>query len=228
MMTARLVSATPVAIALLLAIPAFAQIPRLSDGKSDLGGDGVWQPKQVTDMAAAAPSEIPFRPDAKNQFEANHARKQSETDLRCLPPGVPRLILAGRPFQIVQTANRILFIYEGGAHVWRQVWMDGRPHPQDPNPDWLGHSTGHWEGGTLVVDTVGFNDRTWLDDAGHPHTDQLHVIEKYTRTARSAMNYEVTIEDPGAYTRAWNSTSTILFRPGERLEEDICLDKLSN
>ena len=108
--------------------------------------------------------------------------KQSEMDLRCLPPGVPRIMLKARPFEIVQTPNRILFVYEGGGHVWRQIWMDGRAHPKDPNPNWLGHSIGHWEGDTLVVDSVGFNDQTWLDDAGHPHTEQLHVIEKYTRT----------------------------------------------
>jgi len=144
-----------------------------------------------------------------------------------LPPGVPRIMLMARPFAIAQTSNRILIMYEGGAHVWRQVWMDGRAHPKDPNPNWLGHSIGHWEGNTLVVDTVGFNDRTWLDDAGHPHTEQLHVIEKYSRTDPLTMKYDVVIDDPSAYTQSWAFSSSLSFHRGEKLAEDICLDKLS-
>jgi hypothetical protein len=186
---------------------------------------GIWLPNHVTSIA---PGETaPFQPWAKAKFQDN-AGKQSETDQRCLPPGVPRINFLARPFEIVQTANRILFMYEGAGHVWRQIWMDGRAHPNDPNPDWLGHSIGHWDGDTLVVDTVGFNDRTWLDDAGHPHTEQLHVIEKYSRLSTIKMKYEVTIDDPGAYTQPWTATSTLNFRSGEKLAEDICLDKIPN
>ena len=211
-------------VAALLALPALAQVPRLPDGKPDLGGDGVWLPQQVEDVASNA--DVPFQPAAKLKFQSNKAQNRSETDLRCLPPGVPRITFTARPFEIVRTPTRILFVYEGSAHVWRQVWMDGRGHPADVNPDWLGHSIGRWEGDRLVVDSVGFNDRTWLDDAGHPHTDQLHVIEKYTRTGPLAMKYEVLIDDPGAYIRSWTSGSSLSFRPGEKLKEDICLDKL--
>jgi hypothetical protein len=211
--------------AALVVLNAQGQVPHRSDGKPDLGGDGVWLPPHVADLASK--SDVPFQPRAKLKFQENHAVKQSEMDLRCLPPGVPRIMLQARPFEIVQTPNRILFVYEGGAHVWRQVWMDGRSHPKDPNPNWLGHSIGRWEGDTLVVDSVGFNDRTWLDDAGHPHTERLHVIEKYTRVDPSTMKYEVTIDDPGAYTQSWTSSSSLAFRPGGKLEEDICLDKVS-
>ncbi len=195
----------------------------------DLGTDGVWLPHPVADLASKAPSgtPVPFLPWARLKFQENHARPQNDLDLRCLPPGVPRIMLMARPFEIVQTPNRILFVYEGGAHVWRQVWMDGRAHSKDPNPNWLGHSIGHWEGDTLVVDSVGFNDRTWLDDAGHPHTEQLHVIEKYRRTDPLTMKYDVDIDDPGAYTEPWTSSSSLSFRPGEKLAEDICLDKIS-
>jgi hypothetical protein len=195
------------------------------DGLSDLGGDGVWLPARVPDLALKA--DIPFRPDAKLKFQENNTAPQNDLDLRCLPPGVPRIMLMARPFAIVQTPNRILIMYEGGAHVWRQVWMDGRAHPKDPNPNWLGHSIGHWEGNTLVVDSVGFNDRTWLDDAGHPHTEQLHVIEKFSRTDSQTMKYGVVIDDPGAYTRSWTFSSSLAFRGGEKLAEDICLDKIS-
>jgi hypothetical protein len=204
-------------LALFAVISASAQI-------HDLGSGGIWLPAHLANLASKP--EVPFQPWAKLKFQQNHAMKQSEADLRCLPPGVPRIMLTPRPFEIVQTPNRIVFVYEGGAHVWRQVWMDGRPHPQDPNPNWLGHSIGHWEGKTLVVDSIGFNDVTWLDDAGHPHTEQLHVIEKYTRTNPLTMKYEVLIDDPGAYTQTWGSSSSLSFRPGEKLAEDICLDKI--
>jgi hypothetical protein len=188
-------------------ISAQAQVP-------DLAGDGVWFPRPMPDLA----------PNPK--FQKNHATKQSDPAACCLPPGVPRIMLMARAFEIVQTPKRIMFVFEGGAHVWRQVWMDGRPHPKDPNPNWLGHSIGHWDGATLVVDSIGFNDQTWLDDAGHPHTEQLHVIERFTRTGPQTMKYEVSIDDPGAYTQTWTSSSSFSFHPGEKLEEDICLDKI--
>ena len=134
------------------------------------------------------------------------------------------MMFTAEPFEIVQEPKRIIFVHEGGAHVWRFVWMDGRPHPKDPNPSWMGDSIGRWEGNTLVVDAIGFNDKTWLDAAGHPHTEQLHVIERYTRTSPLAMKYEVTIEDPGAYSAPWSNSTTISFRPGESLQEFICLE----
>jgi len=209
----------------LILLAALAVLHAQGQVHPDLGADGVWLPRPVADLALNA--NVPFQDWARLKFQENHAKKQNDLDVRCLPPGIPRINVMARPFAIVETPSRILFVYEGGGHVWRQVWMDGRAHPKDPNPNWLGHSIGHWEGDALVVDSVGFNDRTWLDDAGHPHTEQLHVIEKYTRTSPLTMKYEVTIDDPGAYTRPWTSSSSLSFRPGERLAEDICLDKIS-
>jgi len=211
--------------AALVVMQAHAQAPRLPDGHPDLGGDGVWLPAHLADLGSNV--NVPFQGWARAKFQANQATPQNELDLRCLPPGVPRIMLMARPLEIVQTPERILFVYEGGAHVFRQVWMDGRAHPKDPNPDWLGHSIGHWEGDTLVVDSVGFNDKTWLDDAGHPHTERLHVIERYTRTDALTMKYDVVIDDRGAYVRTWTSGNTLSFRSGEKLAEDICLDKIS-
>jgi hypothetical protein len=186
---------------------------------------GVWVPHATPDIASKA--EVPLTPAAKAKFLENNAAKQSETDLRCLPPGVPRIMFTARAFQIVETRSRIMFLYEGGGHVWRQIWMDGRAHPNDPNPDWLGHSIGHWDGKTLVVDTIGFNDRTWLDDAGHPHTEQLHVIERLTRSGRATIAYDVTIDDPGAYTRPWTVSGRLSLEPNGRMAEDICLDRIA-
>ena len=182
--------------------------------------DGVWLPRHIADLGAGI--AVPFQPWAKAKFEANHVLKQNELDLRCLPPGLPRINLMSRPFEIVQTPERILFIYEGGAHVWRQVWMDGRPHPKDPNPDWLGDSIGHWEQNTLVVDSVGFNDRTWLDDAGHPHTEQLHVVERYRRPNFGTLDLEVTVEDPGAYTRPFTISGKFSLLVGKEIRERSC------
>ncbi len=206
-------------------VGVFAAALGMAQAPPDLGSGGVWMPQSLADIAGKI--DPPFLPWAKQRFLENQASKQNDTASRCLPPGVPRIMFQARPFEIVQTENRILFVYEGGAHVWRQVWMDGRAHPKDPNPNWLGHSTGKWDAETLVVDSVGFNDKTWLDDAGHPHTKQLHVTERLTRTSQAKMMYEVTIDDPGAYARAWMASSTLSFKKGGRLAEDICLDKLS-
>jgi hypothetical protein len=202
----------------LIAVAALGQEP----ARQYISADGVWMPRHISDIAPRR--GVPFLPWAKEKFQQNSA-KQNETDARCLPPGVPRIMLMARPFEMVQTTTRILLLYEGAGHVWRQVWMDGRPHPQDPNPDWLGHSVGHWDGDTLIVDTVGFNDKTWLDDAGHPHTEQLHVIETFTKRGAASMNYDVVIDDPGAYTKPWTTSSSFEFHPHEKLAEDICLDK---
>lgn len=210
-------------LAALTMISLQGQVPRLADGHPDLGRSGVWLPRLLADIGLNR--DIPFLPWARMKFQENKAAKENDPDSRCLPPGVPRISFQASPFEIVQSSNRITFLYEGGAHVWRQVWMDGRAHPRDPNPDWLGHSIGHWEADTLVVDSVGFNDKTWLDDAGHPHSEQLHVIERYTPSSPLTMTYQVLIDDPGAYARSWTAASILSFRPGGRLDEDICLDK---
>ena len=116
------------------------------------------------------------------------------------------------PMEIIQLPEqkRIVMMFEGATHVWREIYMDGRPHPKgdELNPTYLGHSVGHWEGDTLVVDVVGFNESTWMDYFGHPHTDMLHVVEKFSRPNKNTLHYEATFDDPGAYTKPftvrWN------------------------
>jgi hypothetical protein len=207
-------------------LTAFAAepIPRLADGKPDLGGNGVWFPRGLVDMASDGDSKIdvPFLPWAKAKLEENRGHLQNDAVSRCLPEGVPRIAYTPHAFEIVQLPNRIVFVYEGGTHIWRTVWMDGRAHPKDPNPTWMGDAIGHWEGDSLIVDSVGFNDKTWLDEAGHPHTERLHVIERYTRTGALTMKYDVVIDDPGAYTQSWTSSTRIPFRPGGKLAEYVC------
>jgi hypothetical protein len=112
-------------------------------------------------------------------------------------------------------------VYEGGAHVWRQIFTDGRPHPKDPNPSWLGDSIGHWEDDTLVIDTIAQNGLTWIDAAGIPASDQLHVAERIRRPDLGHLEIEHIIEDPKTFTRPWKFTTHPQMLSGE-LMEYIC------
>jgi hypothetical protein len=146
-----------------------------------------------------------------------------------MPPGVPRIDMstpdAPHPFKIVQTPKLVLLLYETSANsTFRQVFLDGRPLPRDPQPAWLGYSVGHWEGSTLVVDTIGFNGRTWLDYVGHPASDQLHVVERFSRPAYGTLHYEATMEDPKYYTQPWTTRFDVKWRPGWELQEYVCLE----
>jgi hypothetical protein len=144
----------------------------------------------------------------------------------CFPPGVPRIYLQPFPLEIIQTPGRVLIIYEF-SHYIRQIWTDGRKHNTDLGATWMGDSIGTWEGDTLVVDTVGFNDKTWLDRGGHPHSDQLHVTERIRRTDPKTLQVAVTMEDPKAYTKPWGGTMTLGLRPTWNISEMICEDNVN-
>jgi hypothetical protein len=122
----------------------------------------------------------------------------------------------------VQTKTHLFFLFEGNIHSYRQIFLDGRPHPKDPDPTWYGHSVGRFEGDTLVIDTVGFNDKFWFDFAGHPHTEKLHTIERYRRPSFGKLTYEVTIDDPGAYTRPFTLYGDHTYEIDNELIEYIC------
>ena len=144
-------------------------------------------------------SQASGAPDRKFIYDINDALKPGETlpiqpwalkvtlerlskddpEALCLPAGVPRQ--APYPWRILQTPTHMFFLFEGNIHSYRQIFMDGRTHPADLDPTWYGHSIGRFEGDTLVIDTVGFNDKFWFDFAGHPHTEKLHTIERYRR-----------------------------------------------
>ncbi len=193
-------------------------VPRLADGHPDLSG--VWQGGgPVGDIAQGlAPGEtIPILPAAKALMDKRDSRNDPEAN--CLPTGIPRI--APYPWRIVQTPTHIFFLFEGNIHSYRQIFMNGK-HPEDPDPTWYGHSIGSWDGDTLVVDTVGFNDKFWFDFKGHPHTEQLHTIERYTRKDLGTLENKVTIIDPGDYSRPFTLTFTARLRPHEELMEYIC------
>ena len=143
----------------------------------------------------------------------------------CMPDIVPRA--TPFPFRFVQDFTHIppthmFIVQEGNIHSFRQIFMDGRKHPDDLAPSWYGHSIGHFEKDTLVIDTVGYNDKAWFDDAGHPHTEQLHTIERWTRLDAGRLENKVTIDDPGAYSRPWEVTFMATTTPGDEILEYIC------
>jgi len=171
--------------------------------------------------------QVPFQPWAAAIYDYN-SKNDSKYDPEgyCLPPGGPRLMATPYPMEIIQLPEqkRILMVFEGATHIWREIYMDGRPHPEGDalNPTYLGHSVGHWEGDTLVVDIVGFNEETWIDYYGHPHTDMLHVVEKYSRPNKNTLRYEATFDDPGAYTKPWTVAWNISWNSTGELTEYIC------
>ena len=148
-----------------------------------------------------------------------------DPEANCLPTGVPRI--APYPWRIVQSppfgkAEVLYFLFEGNIHSFRQIFMDGREHPEDPDPTWYGHSVGHWEGDTLVIDTVGYNEGFWMDREGRPHTNQLHTLEKLTRTNFTTLRYELTVDDPGAYTAQWSGATNLQWEKDTELFEYVC------
>lgn len=223
---------------------AASKIPRASDGKPDLtgvwqGGSnriGTWEEAnggggtnattgQVTPFAVrGAPEKAPYQPwAAEKVLESFNRRGIDDPMARCLSPGVPRTTTMGLfPMQIVQTPKTIVMLFEV-FHVFRVIQIDAK-HPDDLEASFMGDSVGHWEGDTLVVDAIGFNDKTWLAGTGTFHSDKLHVVEKFTRMDQNTIAYEVTMEDPAVLTKPWVQHSTIMLRPGTRLREYECAE----
>jgi hypothetical protein len=194
--------------------------PRTTAGKPDLSG--VWGPDRnfIYDITSALkPGEtLPLQPWAADLAKSRMSKDDPEAN--CLPTGVPRI--APYPWKIVQTPTLLVFLFEGNIHSYRQIFLDGRAHPKDPDPAWYGDSIGRWEGDTLVVDTIGFNDRFWFDFAGHPHTDKLHIVERYRRPDLGHLEEEVTIDDPGAYTKPFTMYGHFPLQKGAEIMEYIC------
>jgi hypothetical protein len=164
----------------------------------------------------------PMRPAAVELFRQNVAFKARSSSARCLPQGLPRTdINSYAPFKIIQTPGVIAVMYEVD-NTHRQIYTDGRPLPVDPQPTWGGYSVGKWEGDTLVVDAAGFNEETWLDSGGHPHSDALRVHERFTRRDFGHMDLSVTIDDPKMYTQPFTLSVTELLLPDSDILESVC------
>jgi hypothetical protein len=178
------------------------------------------------EQAHLKPGDIPLLPEARKLMESR--RPEDDPHAYCMPTGPVRA--TPYPFRFIQNtthkAPRFMFIIlEASNRSYRQIFMDGRKHPADPDPTWFGHSIGWWEKDTLVIDSVGFNDKWWFDRRGHPHTEQLHLIERWTRVNFSTLDREITIDDPGAYSRPWTTKFTAKLQPPEQeLMEYICIE----
>ena len=226
-----------------LAAPA----PRMADGKPDL--TGVWHINN-SPQTELTPSVVPgeqvrlagqpggpgysgniLRDVKGGNIETPLATKvrtarladgtRPDPTLFCLPWGIPVNNLVVEVVKFVQAPKEIVAIYEVD-NSYRQIYLDGRPLPQDPNPSWLGYSTGHWDGDTLVVETEGFNDRTWLDMSGHSHGEKLHLTERYHRRDYGHMDVEMTFNDPEFYTKPFSIKFTHALTPDSDILEAYC------
>jgi hypothetical protein len=166
--------------------------------------------------------DVPYQPWAKALYAERQANdSRDDPTAKCIVGGVPRSDFVGYPFKILQVPGMVVILYEA-VHAYRQIFTDGRDLPKSPNPAWFGYSIGRWEGDSFVVETTGFNDNVWLDNAGHPATENLRVTERFTRTDFGRMLLQVTIDDPKAYTKPWSTTQSLAFQADTELLEYIC------
>lgn len=170
-------------------------------------------------------AQTPYQEWAKALYDYRR-NNEFEPHTRCKPSGGSRQFVTPYGTEIVEMpeAKRILIFDIGGPHTFRIIYVDGSTHPKDLVPSYYGDSRGHWEGDTLVVETTGFNEGFWMDRAGSPHTEKLRFQEKFTRTDYNTLRYEVTVDDPGAYTGTWSNTFQMRWNAGQELFEYVCQD----
>jgi hypothetical protein len=207
-----------------------APTPRTPDGKPDLSG--TWESQGYFGNLGKdlKPGELLMQPWAEAQVRDNQTNlHKNDPMVACMPPGVPRVDLGGsrgmpHPMKIVQTPALVVLLYETSTNqTFRQVFLDGRPLPKDPQPSWLGYSIGHWEGDTLVVEASGFNGRAWIDTgSGHPITDAGRVTERFTRRDFGHMDIDITIDDAKAYVKPWRAKIPSNLLPDSDLIETFC------
>lgn len=194
--------------------------PRAPDGKPDLSG--FWKgPLIIGGMFKDAGGPL-FTPAGGAAYKYNLTQSVNPEAL-CLFAGIPRASISGVPFEIVQNSNRVAFLYELMT-TFRSIPLDGREHPKDIEPSFFGNGIGRWEGDTLVIDSVGFKDTlSWIDDDAHPHSDAMHVVERWSRPDADHLAHEVTVEDPKFYTKAWTFKRVFTaMPPGDELYEFAC------
>ena len=195
--------------------PPSGPAPRTADGKPDL--TGVWWSPRTVD-----PGKPEFLPSAVEVArKRNEDNRKDSPQARCLPSPVTRI---GPLYEFVQTKNYLVMISDDDSPGFHQIYLDGRAHPKEPDPLWYGDSIGHWEGDTLVVDRVNFEEQVWLDLDAHPHSDKLHVIERYRRVDLGHLETEVTVEDPGVLAKPWTMKRVSELAPGEEIREFMCAE----
>ena len=223
-----------------------APAPRASNGKPDLSG--IWQPEAspipelmrllpgganglgediptkyfINVLADFKPGEEPLRTRPSAPLTLT-AFKKDDPGIHCLPTGVPMVDTVPVPFKLVQTPGLLLMLSEADT-TFRQIFTDGRKHPEGPQPSWLGSSVGRWEGDSLVVETIGLNDRSWLDAVGHKHSDALRVTERFHRRDFGHLDLQLTLDDPKIFTRPITVKFTELLLPDTDLIESFCTE----
>lgn len=189
--------------------------PRTPEGKVDFSG--VWDPG----FSFATLGQVPLQPWADTIYKERRASlSKDDPEARCLPAGVPRI--SPFPQKFVQTPKLVVILDEGNVHSYRQFFLDGRGHPPDLEPLWMGDSIARWDGDTLVVDSIGFNDKTWLNGQGVPHSDALHVVERYTRPDFGHLQVEITLEDSKAFTKSHTFTRAYTLLTDWEIHEYVC------
>jgi hypothetical protein len=198
---------------------------------------GVWYPSSMntfnfiwTDPQGQRLNILPLTPWGEEKLKGNHpiggeytALTSNDPNFSCLPPGVPNIYTHAYPVEFLQVPGRTIMFFEYG-HFVRQIFTDGREHVKDANPTWMGDSTGKWEGDTLVIDSTGFNDKTWLDVTGHPHSEALHIVERMRRADHDTLTIDITIDDPQAYTKPLKTQRKYILKPDWNIMEYICED----
>lgn len=206
----------------------FGPAPRNADGRVVLGGatpdiKGVWTPRFSIFDPVAPVDVVPFKPWAKALYDERQLH-ELEPHARCKASGGSRQFLTPYGVEFVEIpALQKLYIFDiGGPHTYRIVYMDGSSHPANPEPSNYGHSIGWWEGDTLVIDSVGFNEDFWFGRRGLPHTDQLHIIERFNRYNSDRIDYKITVDDPGAYTAPYTGGFNLGWQEDQELFEYVC------
>jgi hypothetical protein len=199
-----------------------APAPRTPDGKPDLSG--LWQAEVNPyrfDLIQDLEDEAIFRPAAEAIFlERVRDFRRDDPVTNCLPGGPSDMLSA--MYRVIQSPTLVALLYDNGTGRYRQIYIDGRKLPQDPNPTWLGYSVGRWEGDTLVVESTGFNNRTWLDRAGHPHSESLRVMERFRRVDFGHMQYQITFDDPETLTKPLIVSLAVNYKPDTDMLENVC------
>jgi hypothetical protein len=215
------------AVAIVLTMVAYSDgqglPPKTLGGKPDLSG--IWrstQDRYRRNLAADFPRLI-LQPSAAAVFkQRSESAGKANPAARCLPRGLPGAMLVREyPWKLVQTPASVLILFDE-ALDFRQIHFDGRSLPEDPQPTWMGYSVGRWEGDTLVSETIGVSEDTWLDDLGHPHSDAMRVLERFRRRTIGMMDVEITIQDAKAYSRPWGAIAHFELLPKTDLDEHIC------
>ncbi len=207
-----------------------ARDPRLPDSVPNISG--VWFTRGYNRRISPLDgSETPWQPWTKTEFDRRGAAEKQGNPLfdptaACLPSGIPRLIAAPYPVEIIQTPDKTVMLHE--THHLVRVFHMNSAHPAKVVPSYMGHSVAHWEGDTLVVDTVGLSTKTQIDEAGTQHSDALHVIERLRKVDERTLEDVFTIDDPKAFTAPWTSKRVFTWRPDVRLQEYVCEENNRN